>query len=243
MTVGLGTQHGSDDKFDKKPLPPLETSVEPQGQSLAGLMEEVLSLMWKFLFIDTHVEQLASDKVGRVVKDYGQLGTKIQSLSQLKVLPRGRAELARLSLGRVYVRRCVSKRGQWTSGLHLFWWTTRTLSKRPSLSVGDFRTQLDMDLKRQHELAQWSIVMLRLTFLADIGGHVAQGLPIASSPTIRSVGERLAALISLVDDAAEEASTDLDALMNWIEKVAQRRIRRVMSEAEYQDISQDLHQD
>jgi hypothetical protein len=198
-------------------------------------------------FVDSHVAQLDSDSTGSIVAEYGQLGTKIESLAQLRRAAGGRAELARLSLSRVYVRRCVNnpdpnQQGQWTSGLHLWWWTKERLREKPALDIADFRMQLDMDLKRQQELAQWSIVMLRLTFLADLGEHVvAHKNPVASSPAIKSVARKLANLTFLADEAAAEASTDLGALMGWVDRVGAPWVSEAMTPTEYSEISREVH--
>src|SRR5208283_4952900 len=46
------------------------------------------------------------DEVATAVTSYGVFGTKIESLSQLSAMNGTRAQLAFLSLGRAYVRRC-----------------------------------------------------------------------------------------------------------------------------------------
>ncbi len=70
-------------------------------------------------YIESDGRILESDPVSDVVAEYGEFDTKIESISQLRRIDGIRAEVAMLSLGRGYVRRCVARGGQWTSGLHM----------------------------------------------------------------------------------------------------------------------------
>ena len=114
---------------------------------------------------------LRSDCVAKAVMDYGRLDTKIESLAQLSMLDGARADIALMSLGRTYVRRCTSRGGEWTSGLHLFWWIRARLTTEPTVAVTDIRVETALSLSRQIDLAKWAVLMLRLTVIADIGNY------------------------------------------------------------------------
>ena len=149
---------------------------------------------------------LETDIIGEAVSDYGMLDSKNESLARLRSIPGPRAELAALSLGRTYVRRCKQRGGAWTSGLGLLWWARKRLDEQPLVSMSDLRSQSATSLERQAELVAWSLVMLRLTFVADVGWL---------APTDDSVS----GLGSIAEKAAEASETpDLPALLDWIHR-------------------------
>ena len=181
--------------------------------------------------IETNTELLEKDPVGEAATDYGFLGSKIASLAQLRALPGIRAELAMLSLGRSYVRRCVLLGGAWTSGLHLFWWTRRRIGVRPNVDVTDFRLQTAASIERQAELAAWSIVMLRLNFLSDVG---------LSAPANEPVSQ----VADIVERAAEATEIpDLDSLMRWIRTDGDSRLETALPYESYNAKRALLHKD
>ncbi len=182
-------------------------------------------------FVEPDDSILQADAVGEVVTEYGALGTKIESIAQLRRIEGARAELGMLSLGRSYVRRCVSRDGAWTSGLHILWWTRMRLADEPSVSVSDFRLQNNATLDKQRELAIWSLVMLRLTYISDIGVHAGRH--------DKAIGE----LASFVDDAAEESSTSLRKLMRWVRRAGIQRFDKALSKERYVELAQTLHLD
>ena len=114
------------------------------------------------------LELLKRDEVAEAVTDYGELGAKIEALAQLRRIPGVRAELAMLSLARAYVRDCVSDRRSWTRGIHLLWWTKSRLADEPEIRVTDLWQADVQPLSRKVALAQWSLVMLRLTFVSEM---------------------------------------------------------------------------
>jgi hypothetical protein len=155
-------------------------------------------------YADDDVSVLVENAPGKEVADYGRLGTKIESLSRLSMIRGGRAELARLSLSRTYVRRCVQRGGPWTSGIHQLSWTIDRLLEPPDIEFDDLRDDVPVPQTRQRELAQWSMVMLRLTFLSDIG-HLAP------------ISDGVAALRDLPEQAASAVhDIDFNALMKWV---------------------------
>lgn len=176
---------------------------------------------------------LRSDPIGSEVADYGALGTKIVSLARLSSLPGVRAEVALASLGRVYVRRCVRQDGAWTSGLHVFWWVRKRLLEEPQVEVDDLRYTSPIGLKRQVDLARWSVVILRLTFLSDVGAHAHA-----------AVGKkhRIHSLRGLAERAAEETGElSLSKLMRWLKKEGTKAVERALPQAEYDRLAAKLH--
>lgn len=175
---------------------------------------------------DTHL--LEEDPVGDVVTSYGLLESKIGSLYQLRQIPGVRAELAMLSLGRGYVRRCFLRGGPWTSGLHLFWWTRQRLGRPPKIVISDFRTQTAASLDRQFELAAWSVVMLRLHFMSDVT---------AAAPNTDDVS----ALADLVELAAEACQRpNLEELLAWIHARGEPLLLKSFPELRYATLRKDL---
>ncbi len=177
---------------------------------------------------------LNGDRVVNLVTEYGDLDTKVESLAQLRATRGPRAELAMLSLARGYTGRCVSRDGTWTAGLHLVWWTRNKLEEDPSplITLEELRLQLPVSLKRQIELVQWSLVMLRLSFISDIGYHAL--------PHKDPVGS----LASLAEDAAAAIGTvSLRKLRPWIKKTALPRFDEVLGFARYKKLARELHRD
>lgn len=172
---------------------------------------------------------LAADVVGDAVQNYGVYGTKIGTLAQLRTLPGARAEVAMLSLGRAYVARCVGRGGRWTSGLHLVWRTIQRLDQPPAIQIQDVRSEAEVALKRLFELVEWSVVMLRLDFVADVATY-AEGDPLSA---LRSLPERAA----LATDAGSSSQ-----LLRWAHR-QRRQISTALSHERYARIAADLHRD
>lgn len=178
-------------------------------------------------------EPLNGDPVVNLVAEYGDLGTKVESLAQLRSTPGPRAELAMLSLSRAYTNRCVKRDGGWTSGLHFVWWTRKRLEEdpAPSIALEDLRFHLPVPLERQLEIVQWSIAMLRLSLVSDIGYHG------------RCQNDDVGSLDSLAEEAAAATEVlDLRKLLRWIEKTALPRFDGVLGYARYKKLARELHQ-
>jgi hypothetical protein len=171
------------------------------------------------------------DAVLEVVADYGELHSKIESIAQLRRLPGARAAVARLSLGRAYVRRCRLRGGAWTSGLHQLWWAIDELEDPAAVTLSDLRTtEPAAPLSRQLELASWSIIMLRLTFIADVASNAGRAEP------------AVAALADLPEAAAAEASTSLTKLRRWIKAKGAPMARAALPWERYRALGAALHE-
>jgi len=175
------------------------------------------------------LKQIASDEVGAAVLDYGRLASKIGSLAQLRWLPGSRPEVALLSLGRAYVDRCMVRGGRWTSGVHLFWWTRRRLLDWPRVEVHDLRAEGTASLARQVALAEWSVIMMRVIFISDVGSHA------------RRDDAEMAKLASLAELAAEGAP-DLSPkrLLGWLKRHGSKLVHQALSEDRYEQLAADL---
>lgn len=179
----------------------------------------------------TDLDTLRSDEIADVVSDYGELDSTIESLAQLRQLPGARAEVAMLSLGRGYVKNCVQRQhGPWTSGLHLYWWTRRRLAAPPIIGMQDILWTGGLPLARQVELTGWSVIMLRLCLIDDIGRYAAE----QHEP--------------LVDDLLEQAADasqdfNIKRLTAWLKARALPQLDCVMPWERYQELVRQLHQD
>jgi hypothetical protein len=172
---------------------------------------------------------LRQDPVAQVVSEYGQLNSKIESLAQLRMLPGARAEVAQLALGRTYVRRCKERRGSWTSGIHLFWWTKLRLTHEPEIKPDDIRLELELPLARQVELAKWAVLMFRLTFLSDVGSHA-------------STAGHVRRLANLSEQAAlATGSLSFSKLLKWVKREGVKRVEHALPQEEYIRLSKQLH--
>ncbi len=176
------------------------------------------------------IDLLRQDEVADVVAEYGQLGARIESIAQLRRIPGARAELAMLSLARAYVHRCVERLGSWTNGIHVFWWTRKRLDTLPELGVRDIQPTNTLPLDRKVELARWSLIMLRLSFLADVASY-AEG-----------TGHPITRLSTLNDEAAEAVHTfNNRRLLTWTRRVALKEIDRALPRSRYTELARELH--
>ena len=179
---------------------------------------------------DKDISLLRRDSIGEAVSDFGILGSTIESLAQLKAMSGARAELAMLSLGRGYVNNCVSSRGKWTSGLHLYWWSRKRLTEIPEIRVEDLRSVGATQLSRQTLLTSWSLVMLRLTFIDDIISYAAQQ------------DDPLGKVESLTEQAAIALDTfNLRNLSRWLKSAAIPQLDSFLSRSRYAELANELH--
>ena len=180
--------------------------------------------------MDSDAAILTTDVVAREVAEYGLAGTKIESLSRLSTQPTGRAEVARHALGRTYVRTCIARGGTWTSGLHLLRWTKAMRAVEPRVELPELTDHL-LPLARAMELTKWSVVMLRLTFLSDLGFHAPETESVAR---LRDLPEHAAAAIN---DVA------LEPLLTWLRTDGAEILERALPDATYYALASKLHQD
>lgn len=186
---------------------------------------------------EADVQTLRRDLVASEVTDYGLLGTKIESLARLSRLPGARAEVALSCLSRVYVRRCITRGGAWTSGLHVFWWIKGRLQDEPEIDVNDLRDSTPLSLSRRVDLAKWSVVFMRLLLLSDIGTH-------AKTSGFRGRRVRIHRLSNLVEQAAlGTGDLSLSKLMRWIRREGARLVDEALPPKEYQRLSRELHKE
>ena len=170
--------------------------------------------------------KLGDDEVGAAVLDYGRLPSKIGSLAQLRWLKGTRPELAFLSLGRAYVDRCTLRGGSWTSGLHLFWWTRHRLLDQPEVTMPDLRVESAASLSRQVALAQWSVIMLRVIFISDVGAYA------------RSHDRKMAKLANFADQAAEGAKElSPKRLLTWLKRHGIKLVDEALTESRYEKLA------
>lgn len=176
--------------------------------------------------------RLRKDAVAGAVLDYGELGSTIESLAQLKVLSGARAELAMLSLGRTYIKNCMARNGKWTSGLHLYWWSRSRIEEIPEIRVEELRSVGATNLARKFDLTSWSLVMLRLTFIEDITIYAGQQ------------GDALGKVESLTEQAALALDTfNLRTLKKWLKSEAAPQLDKRLSRDRYAELASALHRE
>jgi len=175
------------------------------------------------------IQLLGRDPVAGVVLDHGELGATVESLAQLKAMPGSRAELAMLSLARGYVSHCVSRKGNWTSGLHLYWWSRQRLGDIPEIEVEDLHTMGAIQLSRQINLTSWSLMMFRLTFIEDMIVHA------------RQQGDPLGNISSLTEQAALALSTfNVHRLSVWLKTKAIPQLDARLPRGRYMAMAREL---
>ena len=178
------------------------------------------------------MEVLRTDAVGEAAVDYGSLNSKIESLSQLKTLETVRSDIAMTSLGRAYVANCKKNGGRWTSAIHLYWWTKKRLTVIPDLQVHDLRCGGPVNLSRQVELAAWSVMMMKLTFLDDIILHA------------REENDELGRVEDVTVCAAEAVQNfNVSKLSRWIGKELQPALEARLSIKRYAALANELHRE
>lgn len=174
---------------------------------------------------------LESDRVGAVLVEYRRLDSTATSLNRLNEIETTRAEVARLGLTRTYVNWCMNDPGGkgWVSGFRFLWWTRASLSSSPTIAIGDLWSGTRLPLTEQEDLARWSVLMERLTFLSDMGHHASQA----------GSADRYAAGVARLKDLAEEASATLSEpssakLLSWIQRTGWRLVDRAFPRAHYE---------
>lgn len=175
---------------------------------------------------------LRKDSVADIVMDYGELGSTVESLAQLKTISGARAELAMLSLGRAYIADCISRNGKWSCGLHLYWWSRSRITAIPEIRVEDLRSVGATNLARQSDLTAWSVVMLRLTFIDDIVTYAGQQ------------DDALGNVQCLTEQAASAIDTfNLRTLEKWLKSEAVPQLDARLSHDRYAQLANNLHKE
>lgn len=197
------------------------------------------------VWVSTDTSALQADAVRAAVVDYGALGTKIESLTQLNTRaepPRPdsvRAEIAMLSLARGYVRNCVREKGHWTSGVHLAWWLGKRLLLPPKIDLRDLRRSTELAVSRERlerllDLAGWSVLMLRLLFLDDLARHEAADVTIST--------RFLAPLLDLPEHyALKPGRPSLKGLLGWMKQSAAPAFQKALPRSRYDALARELH--
>lgn len=168
------------------------------------------------------------DDIQSIVYSYGKYGTRIESLARLQDRFGARAEIALWGLSRAYVNNCVHQGGAWTSGLHLLWWLQRRLLEPVNIRHEDLRLHFSIKLDRQRELAEWSILMMRISFASDMGHHA-------------QADEGISRLAGLEELAALETQTlSKRKLESWLKRRGQPLLEDALPEARYRQLAQEL---
>lgn len=175
-------------------------------------------------------QQLPADPVVEEAQNYGQLDSKIGTMAALHRIPGARAEVAMLSLSRSYFRNCVSKKGSWTAGMHLLFWTLGRLDQEPAIAATDIRGPIAFSLARTIAVARWTLIAFRLAFIGDVGeaaekeGDKAGKLALLPSNAVRAV-----------------PGINPDGLLAWL-STSRPRWSSALSPHRYAMLKKELHQ-
>lgn len=180
---------------------------------------------------DKDAALLESDRVGSVLVDYRLLDSTNTSLNRLNEIETTRAEVARLGLTRTYVNGCMNDpdgKG-WVSGFRYLWWTKLSLRTPPLIAVSDLWSAGRLPLSEQEDLARWSVLMERLTFLSDMGYHARE----------TGTADRYAVGVARLKNLAEEAAATMaepssGRLLRWIERTGWKIVDRAFPRAHYE---------
>lgn len=172
---------------------------------------------------------LAPDPVADEVTSFATIEPKIATLAALRRIGGVRAEVAFLSLSRGYFENCVRHKGQWTSGLHIAWWTLGRLTENAEPALTELREPVHSSLATFQDLARWYVVMLRLTLLADISSEAAAAKD--------RFGQLRSVLQEIVISSRAGAGTDL--LLKVRQK--ERRLKSALPLPRYKELGVRLH--
>ncbi len=211
--------------------------VRVDGERLNGSEAEYLS----------KDRSLLQETVSATVAEYRRYA-RIATFAQLRRTPGARADLALASLGRVYVKNCMTLDQKWTTGINLFWWVRERCENEtePDLRYEhDIRYEMPCAPERQLGLAKGSLLMLRLSFLSDVGTYAMQSPQREEDDAlvVREASERVATLSSLADDAAEATGTEWQQVRDWLRDVGLKRIDAALPRADYEAIQTVVHRD
>jgi hypothetical protein len=114
----------------------------------------------------------------------------------------------------------------------LFWWTRVSLDYEPDIRAEDIRVDSVLPLSRQLELAKWSVLMFRLTFLSDVAVHASAS------------GNGLGRLADLPERAVRETnSLSVVKLLRWIRREGVKQVDRALPEPTYERLAKALHKE
>jgi hypothetical protein len=155
---------------------------------------------------------------------------KIASLAAFRRVPGIRADLALASLGRAYVSWCWERDRRWTSGLHVLWWSISRLAEIPS-DPGPtelHETDSGVPLGRLVSIAKWTVMVLRLYLVSDIGRNAQRA------------DDEAGILAELTDEAlAATAPGDAAGLAKWL-RGKSARVTRALPEKRYEELASAL---
>lgn len=172
-------------------------------------------------YISSNLDRIATDAVGRhlvvPVKDERR---KIGSIVELRKGRTIRSDFAYLSTSRTYVQFCESKSKSWTSGIHIFRWTSQSILYKRDVQLGDLRYSAYGTEKRQIEMIHLDLILTRLRLISDIG-YLA-----------KKHGDDAGCLAEVYDLACEALDTSkLEKLEKWIRSTGRKLIARALPQA------------
>lgn len=183
-------------------------------------------------YISDNLGRIAADVVGRhlVIPDKDQK-SKIGSIVELRKGRTIRSDFAFLSTSRTYVQFCESKSKNWTSGIHIYRWTSRSLLYKRDVKLGDLRFSAYENEERQIEMIHLDLILSRLRLISDIG-------------YLAKKHEDDAGGLSEVYDLACAAldTSDLGKLEKWIRSIGQKFLARALPESRLIELGKSLTQ-
>lgn len=121
-------------------------------------------------FASSNLDRIARDVVGKhLVVPNTDERSKIGSIVELRKGRTIRSDFAYLSTSRTYVQFCESNSKNWTSGIHLFRWTSQRILHKKDVLLSDLRSSAYDTEKRQIEMIHLDLILTRLKLISDIG--------------------------------------------------------------------------
>ena len=134
-----------------------------------------------------------------------------------------------LSLSRGYFETCFRRSRRWSTGVHLFWWTTQRLTAEPALDAADLQGPVSAPLDRFLDVARWLVVAMRVALVTDIA--------VAAAHEDDPIGE----LADLATKAALQTKAgSTSSLLAWLRRQAPD-IAAALPRERYEQISRKLH--
>lgn len=183
-------------------------------------------------YVSGNLDRIAADIVGRhLVVPHSDEKRKIGSIVELRKGRTIRSDFAFLSTSRTYVQFCESRSKNWTSGIHIYRWTTQSLLYKREIQLADLRDSAYDTEKRQIEMIHFDLILTRLRLISDIG-YLA-----------KKHGDDAGRLADIYELACAALDTSrLERLESWVKSIGQRLLARALPQSRLAELGKSLTQ-